>query len=36
MTSVGQFGVTEVELVSMIVHILTGIFGQNFWKVKIG
>lgn len=36
MTNVGQFGVTETELAAMIVHLLTGIFGQNMWQVTIG
>jgi hypothetical protein len=34
-TCVGQFGVTEAELASMIVHFITGIFGQDFWQVKL-
>jgi phosphatidylglycerophosphate synthase len=34
-TNVGQFGVTEAELSALIVHLLTGIFGQDFWQVKV-
>lgn len=34
-TNVGQFGVTEAELSAMIVHLLTGIFGQDFWQVRV-
>lgn len=34
-TKVGQFGVTEGEYTVGIVHLLTGIFGQNFWKTNL-
>ena len=34
-TNVGQFGVTEVELISLIIHLLTGIFGQGLWQFKL-
>lgn len=30
-TNVGQFGVTEGEYTCAIIHIITGIFGQDFW-----
>lgn len=32
-TKVGQFGVTEGEYTLVIVHFLTGLFGQDFWRV---
>lgn len=32
-TKVGQFGVTEGEYTLVVVHFLTGIYGQNMWKV---
>jgi ethanolaminephosphotransferase len=34
-TNLGQFGVTEAEYTVVIVHILTGIFGQHFWKFTL-
>jgi len=34
-TNVGQFGVTESEMITMVIHILTGIFGQNVWNIHI-
>jgi len=34
-TSVGNFGVTESEIICMLVHILTGIFGQKMWAVSL-
>ena len=35
MTNVGQFGVTEAQLVSITIFTLTGIFGQSFWKITL-
>jgi len=32
---VGQFGVTECQIIAVTVHILTGIFGQQFWQVSL-
>lgn len=32
-TKVGQFGVTEGEYTLVLVHFLTGLFGQNMWKI---
>lgn len=34
-TNVGQFGVTECQIIITIVFILTGIYGQNFWKITL-
>lgn len=34
-TNVGQFGVTESELICMVVHIITGICGQDVWQVSL-
>jgi hypothetical protein len=34
-TNVGQFGVTEGEYTCAIIHIITGIFGQDFWQIRI-
>lgn len=33
-TKVGQFGVTEGEYTLVVVHFLTGLYGQDFWKIK--
>lgn len=30
----GQFGVTEGEYTLVVVHFLTGLYGQDFWKIK--
>jgi hypothetical protein len=35
LTNVGQFGVTECQIVCVVVYILTGIFGQDFWNISI-
>jgi len=34
-TKVGEFGVTEGEFVCMFLHIITGIFGQQIWHIKV-
>lgn len=34
-TSVGNFGVTETELLCMTIHILTGVFGQSMWDINL-
>lgn len=34
-TSVGQFGVTEAEYSLGLVQLLTGIYGQNMWKISL-
>ena len=34
-TNVGNFGVTECELICMLIHIITGIFGQQFWAITL-
>lgn len=34
-TSVGNFGVTETEIICMLIHLLTGIFGQSFWGISL-
>lgn len=34
-TSVGQFGVTECQYSTMVVHLLTAIYGQSFWKISL-
>jgi len=34
-TNVGQFGVTECQLITVIVLILTGLYGQGLWKVSL-
>lgn len=33
-TRVGQIGVTEGQHLCMLVHILTGIYGQRMWQIK--
>lgn len=35
-TKVGQFGVTEGEFTCMFFHIITAIFGQDMWDIKVG
>lgn len=35
-TKVGQFGVTEGEFTCLFMHLLTGIFGQDMWGIKVG
>lgn len=35
-TNVGQFGVTEGEFICLIIHVFTGIFGQDFWAIRLG
>lgn len=35
-TKVGQFGVTEGEFTCMFIHILTAIFGQDMWSIRVG
>lgn len=34
-TKVGQFGVTEGEYTIVIIHLLSGFYGQNMWKVSL-
>lgn len=34
-TNVGQFGVTETEYLCAFIHIITGIFGQDFWQINL-
>lgn len=34
-TKVGQFGVTEAEYTLVVVHFLTGIYGQGMWKITL-
>ena len=34
-TSVGNFGVTEAEIICMLIHLLTGIFGQGMWGISL-
>lgn len=34
-TSVGNFGVTESEIICILIHLLTGIFGQEFWGITL-
>lgn len=35
-TNVGNFGVTETELICCLIHLLTGLFGQQMWDISIG
>ena len=34
-TKVGQIGVTEMQLISVLIHLITGVMGQEFWKFKL-
>ena len=34
-TNVGGFGVTETELICIVIHLLTGLFGQTMWDITI-
>lgn len=34
-TGVGNFGVTEVELLLCGIHLITGLFGQEVWDISI-
>lgn len=35
-TNVGGFGVTETELICIVIHLLTGLFGQEMWDISLG
>lgn len=35
LTNVGQFGVTECQVVAVVMYIVTGIFGQQIWSISI-
>lgn len=34
-TNVGQFGVTEAEFTCALIHLISGIFGQDFWQISL-
>lgn len=34
-TNVGQFGVTEAHFLAILLHFLTGIFGQDLWHIHL-
>ena len=34
-TNVGQFGVTEGELIAFFMHLITGVKGQGFWAIQL-
>jgi hypothetical protein len=35
LTNVGQFGVTECQIIATLIFILTGIFGQHIWLFSL-
>jgi phosphatidylglycerophosphate synthase len=35
LTNVGQFGVTETQILAIVMYIVTGVYGQNVWQFSI-